>query len=327
MIMLILKKYHLWIKELQKLIEQHRIWEYVNSKETKSKFIIENYSNFSDIVMTLNATIITRSNVSANQRIRSVRSINELTSEQQKNLQQRQLIWSMREKLMRRTKRGIQIVYQTVKTSTRQYISFSEMRSIIRQIVQTLVDRYKQSNVKIVELLHNQYYALKIPFVKTKIEQWISEWENLKIEMINQRLKDTFDNDVIFVHEFLRADKRWAFVFCETWVIQHQAVEKDLDFFKIIRAYRNAYENFLRDEKSIKGMIGAATLQRADQDQANPYICTKKGDEKHKRQTCICGQVHLFSQCPYIVSANRSPGWKENTKVRNEARQKIQQKP
>ncbi len=290
MIMLISKNYHLWIKELQKLIEQHRVWEYVDSKETKSKLIIEDYSNFSDIVMTLNVTVITRSNVSANQRIRSARSINELTDEQQRDLQQRQFIWSMREKLMRRAERGIQIVHQTVKTSTRQYISSSEMRSSIRKIIQTLADRYKQSDVKIVELLHEQYHSLKsASFVKTKIEQWISEWENLRVEMINQGLRDTFDNDVIFVHEFLRADKRWALVFCETWAIQRQAIEKDLDFFKIIRAYRDAYENFLRDEKSIKDMTGAVTLQRVDQDQTDSHICTKKSDEKHKSKICICG--------------------------------------
>ncbi len=325
MIMLISKNNHLWIKELQKLIEQHKIWEYVDSKETKSKLIIEDYSDFSDIVMTLNATVTTRSNVSANRRIRSARSINELTSEQQKNLQQRQFIWSMRKKLMRRTKRSIQIVHQTVKTSARQYISSNEMRSNIRQILQTLVDRYKQSDVKIVELLHDQYYVLKSSLVKTKIEQWISEWENLRFEMINQKLRDTFDNDVIFVHEFLRASKRWASVFCETWIIQHQAIEKFLNFFKITRVYKNAYENFLKDEKTIvKDIVEAVTLQKADQNDS--HICTKKNDDKHKDKFCICDQIHLFSQCSYIVSVNKTPEWKENFKIRNETRQKIQAK-
>ncbi len=140
----------------------------------------------------------------------------------------------MREKLIRRTERDIQTIHLAVKTSARQYIFFNEMKSSIRQILQILVDRYKQLNVKIIELLHEQYHALKISFVKVKIEQWINEWENLRFEMIIQGFKNTFDNDVIFVHEFLRASKRWAFVFCETWVIQHQAVEKLL---KILAQY------------------------------------------------------------------------------------------
>jgi hypothetical protein len=69
-------------------------------------------------------------------------------------------------------------------------------------------------------------------------------------------------------------------------------------------------------------------LQNIDQDQADSHICTKndKDDEKYKSKTCICGQVHLFSQCSYIVSVNRTSEWKENFKIRNEARQKIQRK-
>ncbi len=205
MITLISKNYHLEIKELQKLIEQHRVWEYVDLNESKSKLIIENYSDVSNYLISMKSGISERRELTSKKRIRMTRDITELTNNQRSNLQQKQLIWSMREKLIRRTERDIQTIHLTVKASARQYILSSEMRSSIRQILQTLADRYKQSNVKIVELLHEQYHALKIPFVKTKIEQWISEWENFRSEMIIQGFKNTFGNDVIFVHEFLRS--------------------------------------------------------------------------------------------------------------------------
>ncbi len=327
MIMLISKNYHLWIKKLQKLIEQHKIWEYVDSNETRLKLTIENYSDVSNYLISMKSDISKRREMTSKKRVRMTRNIIELTNNQRSNLQQRQSIWSMREKLIKRTERDIQTIHLAVKTSARQYILSSEMRSSIRQILQTLVDRYKQSDVKIVELLHEQYHALKISSVKVKIEQWISEWENLRFEMIIQDFKNTFDNDVIFVHEFLRASKRWVFVFCEIWVIQHQAIEKFLDFFKTTRAYRDAYENFLKDDKA-KDMTDAITLQSAGQDQTDSHTCTKndKGEDKHKDKFCICDQIHLFSQCSYIVSVNRTPEWKENSKMRNETRQKIQAK-
>ncbi len=325
--MLISKNYHPWIKKLQKLIEQHRIWEYVDLNESKSKLIIENYSDVSNYLISMKSNISKRRKLTSKKRVRMTRNFTELTNNQKSNLQQRQSIWSMREKLMRQAERDIQTIHLAVKTSTRQYIFFSEIKSNIRQILQTLIDRYKQSDVKIVELLHEQYHALKISFVKVKIEQWISEWKNLRFEMIIQDFKNTFDNDVIFVHEFLRASKRWAFVFCEIWVIQHQTIEKFLNFFKITRAYRNAYENFLKDDK-VKDMIDAIALQRIDQNQIDLHICTKndKKNEKYKSKICICDQVHLFSQCSYIVSVNKTSEWKENFKIRNEARQKNQQK-
>jgi hypothetical protein len=154
MIMLISKNYHLWIKKLQKLIEQHRIWEYVDFNESKSKFNIENYSDVSNYLISMKSDISKRRKLTSKKRVRMTRNIIELTNNQRSNLQQRQSIWSMREKLIRRIERSIQTIHFAVKTSARQYILSSEMRSSIRQILQTLVDRYKQSNVKIIELLH-----------------------------------------------------------------------------------------------------------------------------------------------------------------------------
>jgi hypothetical protein len=71
-------------------------------------------------------------------------------------------------------------------------------------------------------------------------------------------------------------------------------------------------------------------LQKIDQDQIDFHICTKndnqKDEDKHKDKLCICDQIHLFSQCSYIVSVNRTSEWKENFKMRNETRQKTQTK-
>jgi hypothetical protein len=213
MIMLISKNYHLWIKKLQKLIEQHKIWEYVDSNEIWLKLIIENYFDISNYLISMKSDISKRKKMTSKKRVKMTRNIIELTNNQRFNLQQRQSIWSMREKLIKRAERDIQTIHLAVKTSMRQYIFFSEMRSSIRQILQTLIDRYKQSDVKIIKLLHEKYHALKILFVKIKIEQWISEWKNLRFEMIIQDFKNTFNNDVIFVHEFLRANKRWILSF------------------------------------------------------------------------------------------------------------------
>jgi hypothetical protein len=46
-------------------------------------------------------------------------------------------------------------------------------------------------------------------------------------------------------------------------------------------------------------------------------------DDKFKGRKCVCGEVHLFKECLYIDTAVRKPGWKENAKTLNEARQRI----
>jgi hypothetical protein len=135
MIMLISKNYHLWIKELQKLIEQHRVWKYVDLNESKSKFIIENYFDVSNYLILMKSDISKRRKLTSKKRIRMTRSYTELTNNQKLNLQQKQSIWSMREKLIKRTEQDIQTIYLVVKTSTRQYIFSNEMRSSLRQIL------------------------------------------------------------------------------------------------------------------------------------------------------------------------------------------------
>ncbi len=232
---------------------------------------------------------------------------------------------------MKKIAQNIRIINNVVKLSARQYILSSEEVSLIRQIIQTLTSRYKKSEVKIVEQLHEQYYDLKTSLVKAKIEEWISEWENLRSKMISHDLKDTFENDVIFVHEFLRAGKKWMSIFCETWVIQHEAAEKPLNFFKTIRAYRNAYEEYLKDEESIRDHANAVTLQdktqnQAQSDQKSKNQNIKNNLSKKKARKCVCEDIHESDECSYIVSSARTSDWTEDKKILDQIKQRFQEK-
>jgi hypothetical protein len=51
--------------------------------------------------------------------------------------------------------------------------------------------------------------------------------------------------------------------------------------------------------------------------------CEGHKDDKFKERKCVCGEMHLFKECLYIVIAVRKLGWKENVKTLNEARQRI----
>jgi hypothetical protein len=64
-------------------------------------------------------------------------------------------------------------------------------------MLQTLSARYKLSDARVKEQLHKTWRALKMSSAKVKIKQWIADWENLRQEMINLKLAETFDNDVV----------------------------------------------------------------------------------------------------------------------------------
>jgi type III secretory pathway component EscV len=77
-------------------------------------------------------------------------------------------------------------------------------------MIQMLAVRYKLDQSKIIEQIHEQWRELKISSIKNKIEQWIVEWKNLRLQMISLNFTNTFDDDVIFLSEFLRVERRWA---------------------------------------------------------------------------------------------------------------------
>jgi hypothetical protein len=101
-----------------------------------------------------------------------------------------------------------------------------------------LAVRYKLDQSKIIQQIHEQWRRLKISSIKDNVESWIIEWENLRLQMISLKLANMFDDDVIFVSEFLRAERKWASTFCDNWENQLKTAEKSVDFFKIIRAYK-----------------------------------------------------------------------------------------
>jgi predicted ATP-dependent serine protease len=96
----------------------------------------------------------------------------DLITGQKKSLKMKMNIFQIIKKQVKKVAQSIKIVDNVIKLSARQYISSSEIVSLIRQIIQILTSRYKKSEVKIVEQLHEQYYALKTASsVKAKIEE------------------------------------------------------------------------------------------------------------------------------------------------------------
>ncbi len=195
------QNYHIWIKKIQAYAKQYQIWEYVDSDDQIKSSQKEASLKASDYQMVESG--------------RSALNLKELTDQQRKEYKADVLEYQMLSKFTEKILQDIRNVSTAVKTSARQYILSHEMSSSVRQIIQTLTARYKLSNQKIVEQIHAQWRALKNPSVKDKIEPWIADWENLRLQMISLKLDETFEDDTIFVSEFLRAEHKWALIFCD----------------------------------------------------------------------------------------------------------------
>jgi hypothetical protein len=105
------------------------------------------------------------------QTTRSAKSASELSDSQRKAYKADLIDYQIWNKYADKIINGIKAVDDAIKLSTRQYIPLNEIASPTRKIIQTLASRYKLSDSKVVEQIHEQYQTLKTPLVKQKIEQ------------------------------------------------------------------------------------------------------------------------------------------------------------
>ena len=144
-----------------------------------------------------------------------------------------------------------------------------------------------------------------------------------------------YQREEIFVGEFLKAGRTWAPAFCDTWVRIKQGSFQPVDFFETTRQYRMAVDAVLAESRSqaSRAQGNAASWQGKDQDQKNearPDPTHRKSqndqthEEKHKGKECLCKEVHLFRNCPYMTTSARPTGFKEDKQLRAEIRTKIQ---
>ncbi len=256
---------------------------------------------------------------------RSVTTLKELNNKQRKKQKLNLLNHQYQEKYIDRINNDIMRMQNVIKLFARMYLFSNELFAESRRMLQTLSARYKLSDAKVKEQLHEMWRALKTSSAKVKIEQWIADWKNLKQEMIDLKLTETFDNDVIFVSEFLTAERKWISNFCDNWKNQHKTADKDIEFFKTIKTYREAVQKENSLSSSSFKTANVATLQRQTQNEKKKNKNNKidKRNVKKKSRKCLCLEMHLFEECDYICKATRSSEWKENKKIRNEMRQRL----
>ena len=337
MIALTPKNYHLWISELQVISEKAKVWQYVDPNSSKPEPEVGEYPEFSQYQVPIQAQpaggiaypIIEGGVVIAT---KSDEKYGDLSAEQKEDYEMEISAYKMKDKQVEKVAQGLRIVDNALKSSLRAYIPPNKMASSVREIVKILAARYKRSDDQVIEQLHEQFLALKTPPIKGKIEAWVADWENIKGQIVELNVTGLFGSETIFINEFFRSGKKWAPNFCENWVMQHRAAKTTVEFYETTREYRLAVESFLNEAKSTsRNQANAASLQGQMQDenkgpgpsQSSQWNGQSK-EARFKDRKCVCGKIHLFRLCPYIVKSARPPAWKEDKTVRNEMRQKIQ---
>ncbi len=317
-ISLIIKNFHIWVKKIKIIAKNAEIWKFVDSENTAEISEKSSSSNVSDYQIIVSSSF--SFSISFDD-TRSVTTLRELSDKQRKEHKLNLLNHQYQKKYIDRINNDIMRMQNVIKLFARMCLSLNELFAESRRMLQTLSARYQLSDATIKEQLHETWRALKASSVKVKIEQWIANWGNLRQEMIDLKLAETFDNDVIFVSEFLTAERKWASNFCDNWENQHKTADKDIEFFKTIRTYKEVVQK--ESSMSSNKTANVATLQEQTQNEKKKNNKIDKRNVKKRDRKCLCLEMHLFEECVYICKSTRSSEWKENKKIRNKMRQRL----
>ena len=251
---------------------------------------------------------------------RPANRITELSDDQRKMWKMKMSAYQAMKKQHDRIAHEIRLVDAAIKASARSYIPPENMESSVRKILQVLSAKYKRSDTEIIEQIYQQFVALKNSPTKAKLKTWITDWKTLHAQIIEMGIQGQFGRDVMFVKEFLRAGRSWTPNFCDHWYNQKDSAGQPLELFETTRKYRVRVDE---ESKLVRGHAHAATLQGALQPDAPGQQHQNQSSSAPgptEERPCLCDEVHLFKNCPYMHTNARKSGWKENKKIRDEIR-------
>ncbi len=322
MLIFISNNFHFWIEELKNLALKIKMWQYINSnenmKKSKNKILLEidhfsikdfNSQSVTNDLMT-NQTISTASSYS-----RFVQWFHELTSNQQKNYRASVKEYKWKEKLIVKISERMFKRDEAIRVFARSYIFFEMMSIFIRKILQLLIIKYKKIDDQIKKQLHEKFQALKQSSFKNQIETWIIDWKNLRNRILIFDIKDFFDFETMFVEKFLIADRKWVSTFCDNWILQKKAIERNVHFAETIREYKNVVKKNLKIVEHANAIILQNQSQSQSQSQKSTFSILSKSDKSEKRQ-CVCEVMHDWKNCEHIVKSVKLSNWKCNQQKR-----------
>jgi hypothetical protein len=169
-ISLILKNFHIWVKKIKIIVKNAEIWKFVDSDDTAKISEKESSSNVFDyqIIVSFSFSI-------SSDNTQSTATLRELSDKQRKNHKLNLLNHQYQERYIDRINNDIMRVQNAIKLFARMYLLSNELFAESRRMLQTLSTRYKLSEAKVKEQLHETWRALKTSSAKVKIKQWIAD--------------------------------------------------------------------------------------------------------------------------------------------------------
>src|SRR5437667_3485941 len=154
------------------------------------------------------------------------------------------------------------------------------------------------------------------------IEAWIEQWELTYTRCAKLNLLEVSDTRPQY--DFLSTIAEVAPEFATTWMVQIQKKKdkgKDVtSIYKLIEHFWNCIRLKTADKTpAIHGAFAMPTFRNQKPDEDGKQ---DKKEDMHK--PCLCGKMHRFKACWYLVEELRPSGWKPDLAIQRQIDKKIQ---
>ena len=168
-----------------------------------------------------------------------------------------------------------------------------------RELLIALRDRFSPSETeRMLELRVRWLNKTRSSPKDSRIDAWLTEWENLYAEAVCAEVPDAVDPRTA-AFDFLSATRSLdeQFYFYTYQKTLKEIKKEDISFTTIVNSFRQLRATSQKEE--IGRPAGFATLDGQKE----------AGSEKKQPPDCVCGQKHFFQSCPYLTKSARSSDW------------------
>jgi len=189
-------------------------------------------------------------------------------------------------------------------TVTRANLSYTFNCETVYDMLVKLQKRFSPTDEAREREVIQRYQKLKTPPHDRGIEPWLQDWEKTYDDCRRLGLPDTDGNRA--ARDFIYAVDNIEPGFTSYWRNRLLESKIELDFHEIIQKFREYQTESPERRSTATHSIFPASLQG-------------KGIDRE----CLCGVIHHFKECPYLIETKRTPEWKPDPKVEQKIEEKL----
>jgi hypothetical protein len=166
------------------------------------------------------------------------------------------------------------------------------------------------------------YHKLQQIPKDSDLDDWLAEWQVVYTQCKSLNLPEVYDNRASI--DFLNALKSVDIHFSENQLDKIQELEEQGEDCPDVLKLLDRFETRRRISPPTKtrSQPAFATLQGKSLENSKEV-----NDDTTPPRACLCGEFHLFIECPYLIELIRRPGWEPDAEKLKKINETIEKRP